>query len=114
MPYRITITADANRQFRSLAAHEQRVLAAAINARLKVRPTIPTRAIKRLRPNPFADYELRTGDLRALYTVEDDEVAILLVGRKAGNRLIVEGEEFHGDQNHPAEPPGSKPPADAE
>ena len=30
------------------------------------------------------------------YNVEDDTVVILIVGRKVGNKLIVEGEEFHG------------------
>lgn len=29
-----------------------------------------------------------------LYNVENDKVVILIVGRKAGNKLIVEGEEF--------------------
>ena len=56
----------------------------------------PTKAIKRLRPNPLAEFELRAGDLRALYDVEEDAVVILIVGRKDANKLIVEGEEFHG------------------
>jgi hypothetical protein len=43
---------------------------------------------------------------RELYNVEGDEVVILVVGRKARNKLIVEGEEFHGHQDHPAQPPG--------
>jgi hypothetical protein len=30
------------------------------------------------------------------------EVVILIVGRKVGNRLIVEGEEFHGHESNPA------------
>jgi hypothetical protein len=29
------------------------------------------------------------------------------VGRKVKNKLIVEGEEFHGHQDHPTEPPGN-------
>jgi hypothetical protein len=66
-----------------------------------------------LRPNPLADFELRVGDLRALYTVEGDEVVILLVGRKVGNKLIVEGEEFHGHQDHPVEPTGGRPGEDS-
>jgi hypothetical protein len=36
------------------------------------------------------------------------------VGRKVGNKLIVEGEEFHGHQNHPAEPAGGEPAGDLE
>jgi len=42
-------------------------------------PTSPTRAIKRLRPNPLAEFELRVGDLRVLYNVEEAEV-VRLVG----------------------------------
>lgn len=107
MPYRITITDDAERQYREFSAREQRILAAAIQSKLVNQPDLLTRSIKQLRPNPFAQYELRVGDLRILYNVEVDEVVILLVGRKSGNKLIVEGEEFHAHQDHPAEPPGN-------
>jgi hypothetical protein len=31
------------------------------------------------------------------------EVAVVIVGRKVGNALIVEGEEFHGHESDPAE-----------
>jgi hypothetical protein len=86
---------------------EQRILEAAIRSRLEHEPTKLTKAIKRLRPNPLAEFELRAGDLRALYNVEGDEVVILIVGRKVGNKLIVEGEEFHGHQDDPVEPPGN-------
>jgi mRNA-degrading endonuclease RelE of RelBE toxin-antitoxin system len=109
MPFKITITEDADRQLRSLPAREQRILEAAILTRLEHQPTTATKAIKRLRPNPLAEFELRAGDLRVLYNGERDEVVILIVGRKVGNKLIVEGEEFHGHQDHPVEPPGSGP-----
>ncbi len=114
MPFKITITEDADRQFRSLPARAQRILEAAIQSRLQHQPTTPTKALKRLRPNPLAEFELRAGDLRALYNVEGDEVVILIVGRKVGNKLIVEGEEFHGHQDHPVEPPGNGTEKDAE
>ena len=87
---------------------------AAIQSRLEHEPTKPTKPIKRLRPNPLAEYELRTGDLRALYNVEEDAVVILIVGRKVGNKLIVEGEEFHGHQDNPVKPPGNGSQKDAE
>src|SRR5215470_11050099 len=114
MPFKITITEDADRQFWSLPAREQRVLEAAILSRLEHQPTTPTKAIKRLRPNPLAEFELRAGDLRTLYNVEGEEVVILIVGRKVGNKLIVEGEEFHGHQDRPVEPPGDGSGKDAE
>ena len=106
MPFKITITEDADRQFRALPVRDQRLLEAAILSRLQHQATTPTKAVKRLRANPLAEFELRAGDLRALYNVEGDEVVVLIVGRKVGNKLIVEGEEFHGHQDHPAELPG--------
>ena len=106
MPFQIMITEDADRQLRSLPVRDQRILEAAILSRLRHQPTTPTKAIKRLRPNPLAEFELRAGDLRALYNVEGHEVVVLIIGRKVGNKLIIEGEEFHGHQDHPVEPPG--------
>jgi mRNA-degrading endonuclease RelE of RelBE toxin-antitoxin system len=113
MPYQITITEDADRQFRALPVRDQRILEAAILSRLQDQPLTPTKAIKRLRPNPLAEFELRAGDLRALYNMEGNEVVILIMGRKVGNKLIVEGEEFHGHQDHPVQPPGNGSQEDA-
>jgi hypothetical protein len=62
MAFEITITDDADRQFRALSVREQRILTAAIETRLKTRLRYSTQAIKRLRSNPLAEYELRTGD----------------------------------------------------
>ena len=109
MPYKITITDDAHRQFRALPVRDQRILEAAILSRLQHQPTTLTKAIKRLRPNPLAEFELRAENLRVLYNVEGDEVVVLVVGRKVGNTLIVEGEEFHGHQDHLPEPSGNGP-----
>ena len=114
MPFQITITADAETQWRALSVREQRILKDAIQARLVHQPTTPTNAVKRLRPNPFAEYELRVGDLRVLYNVEGTEVVLLVIGRKAGNKLIVMGQEFYGHQDNPSEATGSEPPGDAE
>ena len=114
MPFRMTISEDGERQLRALPTRDQRILEAAILSRLQHEPTLPTKAIKRLRPNPLAEFELRAGDLRALYNVEGDEVVILVVGRKVGNKLIVEGEEFHGHQDDPAEPTGDGPRQDTQ
>jgi mRNA-degrading endonuclease RelE of RelBE toxin-antitoxin system len=114
MAFQITITADAEDQLRTLPARDQRVLEAAIQARLRDQPSTPTRAIKVLRPNPLAGFELRVGDLRVLYNVEGDEVVLLVVGRKVGSSLIVKGRAFHGHQDNPAQPPGEGPTGDAQ
>ncbi len=114
MAFRITITDEAQEQLRALPVHERRTLESAILARLRDRPTTPTKAIKRLRPDPLAEVELRAGDLRALYDVEGEEVVPLIVGRKVGNTLIVAGEEFHEHQVDPPESAGGGPAGDAE
>jgi mRNA-degrading endonuclease RelE of RelBE toxin-antitoxin system len=101
MAFRITITEEAEVQLRALPARDQRILEAHIVARLHDRPTMPTKAIKRLRPNPVAEFELRVGDLR----VVDDEVTLHIIGRKVGNTLVVKGEEYDEHQADPPEPP---------
>jgi mRNA interferase RelE/StbE len=107
MAFRISITAEAESQFKGLAVRQRRSLEAAIQARLMHQPQTPTKSIKKLRPNPLAEFELRVGDLRLLYNVEGVEVVLLVVGRKVGNKLIVKGEEFHGHQDNSSEPAGS-------
>jgi mRNA-degrading endonuclease RelE of RelBE toxin-antitoxin system len=103
MPFNLTITEEAAKQFGFLSARERRNLQSAIQSRLKDRPTRLSRAVKKLRPNSLAEFELRAGDLRALYNVEveKNEVVLLIVGRKVGNTLVVGNEEFHGHQENP-------------
>ena len=58
-------------------------------------PRTETRNKFRLRrTSESADYELRLGDLRVLYRIEESVVFITVVGIKRGNTLIVKGEEF--------------------
>lgn len=110
MPYCIAITEEAERHLQCLSTRDQRTLQAAVMSRLPQDPLTPTRAVKRLRPNPLAQYELRAGDLRVLYNVD----VVLVIGRKVGNKLIVAGQEFHGHQDNPPEPPGSRRAQDVE
>src|SRR5947207_12697506 len=113
MPFDIQITEEAQRQLDSLTAREQRIVENAVMTKLVNEPIKTSRAIKQLRPNPFAQYELRAGALRVLYNVEGTTVVLLIVGRKAGNNLIVEGIAFHGHQDNPPQQPGSEPPRNA-
>lgn len=105
MPYRVSITREARAHLRGFAAREQWIIGDGIAVRLRNQPTIPSSAVKLLRPNEFAGYELRLGDLRVLYRVDDEdlEVTIVAVGRKVGNKLVIGGEEFHGHQGDTTE-----------
>jgi hypothetical protein len=49
-----------------------------------------------MRPNPLAPWELRVGELRVYYDVEEEPdklVIILAVGLKDRSRIIIGGEE---------------------
>ena len=66
MAFRITTTREAEEQIDAPTARERRTLESAIFARRCDHPTVPTRAVKRLRRNPVAEFEPRVGDLRAV------------------------------------------------
>jgi hypothetical protein len=57
--------------------------------------SVATRNRFRLRkPSQYADFELRVGELRVFYRIAADEVRVVLIGRKRGDQLIIEGNRF--------------------
>lgn len=54
-------------------------------------PTVATRNRKAMQPNPIAPWELRIGDLRVYYFVEEDEQIVIIraVGIKDRNRVRI-------------------------
>ncbi len=93
---RVEFTADALRQFRKLPKAVRPFIKEAIRIQLiEGDPAETTRNKFRLRRvSPYADYELRAGDWRVFYRVEQDGVIVTLLGEKRGNILIVEGQEL--------------------
>jgi mRNA-degrading endonuclease RelE of RelBE toxin-antitoxin system len=74
----------------------RQVLKAALEI-LEQDPLAESKNLKTLRPNRFAQRELRLfGKYRVLFSVEQEDqlVTVLLVGEKRGNLLLVLGEEF--------------------
>lgn len=92
----VRLSADALRQFRKLPAGVRKLLKTAMVERLaRQDPTqIDRNRFPLRRPSPYAAYELRVEPWRVFYRVVDREVEVTLIGRKEGNRLIVEGEEI--------------------
>ncbi|MGO9463118.1 MAG: type II toxin-antitoxin system RelE family toxin [Isosphaeraceae bacterium] len=96
----LVFSPDARRQLLQLKAFDQRRLVDAIGTQLvQGNPRIETRNKFALDPPPdCADYELRVGNLRVLYRVEEEpgtaRVIVAIIGRKDRDKLIVEGEEF--------------------
>jgi mRNA-degrading endonuclease RelE of RelBE toxin-antitoxin system len=96
MTWKIEFTSRALSHLKALKAFEQKLLFNEIILHLEREPDIQTRNRKLLRANPLADWELRVGNFRVFYTIENDEVLVIVVaiGRKDHNTLIIEGEEF--------------------
>jgi mRNA-degrading endonuclease RelE of RelBE toxin-antitoxin system len=96
MPYHIRSAPAAAEDFYTIRAFDQARLRDAIASQLCHEPTVPTRHRKKLQSNPIATWELRVGDWRVLYDVEEDmgEVKIMAIGRKVHNKLIIREQEY--------------------
>ncbi|MFQ5744990.1 MAG: type II toxin-antitoxin system RelE/ParE family toxin [Acidobacteriota bacterium] len=63
-----------------------------VDEQLTHEPALPTRKRKLLRPNPIAPWELRLGDVRVFYDVQeqpDGLVKIVAVGIERHNELCI-------------------------
>jgi len=75
-------------------AKQKRVLDS-VDRQLAYEPMMETRHQKKMRPNPIAPWELRIGDLRVYYDVEESprkKVKILAVGEKDRDIVRIAGE----------------------
>jgi mRNA-degrading endonuclease RelE of RelBE toxin-antitoxin system len=97
VPYRVQFAESAEAHLAELTVRQQTIVLKAVKVQLRFEPLRETGKRKQLRPNPFAPWELRLGDLRVFYEVdaqEADLVNVLAIGIKRGNRLFVAGEEI--------------------
>jgi mRNA-degrading endonuclease RelE of RelBE toxin-antitoxin system len=101
-PFEINLTDGAQADLRWLDTYAQRIVVDGIDVHLRYQPTAGSRKIVAMRPNPVAGWELRLGDHRVLYDVDDvgRKVTVQLIGEKRGNRLIVQGQEFTEHESH--------------
>jgi hypothetical protein len=80
-----------------LAACDRAMVLDAVEEQLSHQPAVATRNRKPLPPNPLAPWELRIGDLRVYYDVEDDPepaVHVRAIGIKDHNELRIGGEVY--------------------
>jgi mRNA-degrading endonuclease RelE of RelBE toxin-antitoxin system len=87
---------DATRQLRALRALDATSLKDAMKRQLaETDATEETQQRFRLRrPSEFAEFELRVGNWRVFYRVHNDEVEVVLIGEKRGERLFIDGKRF--------------------
>lgn len=97
MTYEIDIAPAAMRHMRRLSAGQRAAVLDGIGIQLTHQPTMPTRNRKLMRPNPLAPWELRLGDLRVYYDVEEAPkpiVRVRAVGVKDRNVVRCGGEVY--------------------
>jgi mRNA-degrading endonuclease RelE of RelBE toxin-antitoxin system len=94
--YRILYSPAAETHLRALAARDRVIVLDSVDEQLGQQPTVATRNRKPMRPNLLAPWELRIGDLRVYYDVEESgrTVTVLAVGIKDRNRILIGGEEI--------------------
>ena len=91
LAYRIAFSRNSLSHLQGFTAREQRIVRDALVQQLSYEPTVPTKNRKEMRPNLLAVWELRIGDFRVYYDVEDEEsiVDIRAIGVKEGNLIRI-------------------------
>jgi mRNA-degrading endonuclease RelE of RelBE toxin-antitoxin system len=94
MAYRIDYSPDTADHLEFLTARQRAAVFDAVDQQLAHEPVIETRNRKPMRPSPLATWELRIGDLRVYYNIEEapeQRVTILAIGIKQRDRLVIGG-----------------------
>ncbi len=92
MPFAIIYSPEAVDHLAALPKASQRLVLNQVEIQLTHEPALPTRKRKVLQPNPVAPWELRLGDLRVFYAVEEQpehRVIVAAVGFKRHNELWI-------------------------
>ncbi|MDJ0677810.1 MAG: type II toxin-antitoxin system RelE/ParE family toxin [Calothrix sp. MO_167.B42] len=97
MAYRIEYSPEAEVHLQSLTARQQAIILDTVDEHLMYQPTLETKNRKLMRPNPLAPWELRIGDLRVYYDVEEESEAVVYInaiGVKERNQVYIGGEIY--------------------
>lgn len=93
--YQIEVTEEAKTDLYYYTASERKNVAKEIRTQLTNQPLIETKNRQKLRDNPIAPWELRSGKYRIFYEVDETsrKVAIVAIGHKEHNILMIRGKE---------------------
>ncbi len=92
MAFAIIYSPEAVDHLQALPQATQVLVVDQVDEQLTHDPALPTRKRKLLRPNPIAPWELRLGDVRVFYDVQEEPdrlVKIAAVGIKRHNELWI-------------------------
>jgi mRNA-degrading endonuclease RelE of RelBE toxin-antitoxin system len=96
--YRIEFSPEVEHHFHAITIRQRSIVLDAVEKQLKHQPALETRNRKPMRPNPVAPWEMRVGNLRVYYEVEQEPepvVRILGVGIKERKRVRIGKEAIH-------------------
>jgi len=94
MPYRLVYSLQALEHLKGLSATDRTLALEGIKEQLTHQPGIRTRNRKPMRLNPVSEWELRIGDLRVYFDIEetsDPIVRIQAVGVKVRESVWIGG-----------------------
>lgn len=92
MKYRIEYSPDTKDHFRYLSKRQQVTVLGTVEKQLQYQHGVETKNRKPMRPNPLAPWELRIGNLRVYYDIEDEPkhiVYIRAIGIKDRNNVRI-------------------------
>ena len=94
--FEIKLTEEAIKDLRWFRKAEQSYILGELESAVLPEPTTETRNRKRLRPNELAEWELRIGDFRVFYDVDQENklIKIEAVGYKKRSQLLIRGKEY--------------------
>ncbi len=100
MTYEIVFADGARAHLRYLIAAERKTVLEEIEKQLTHDATVRTKNRKPMEPNPLASWELRVGDLRGYYDVQNDPpvVSVLAIGEKLRNEVRIGGKLYRWDR----------------
>ncbi len=97
MAFTIIFSPEAVDHLSTMPKAEQVMVIDDVEQQLTHQPTLPTRKRNVLRPNPLAPWQLRLGDVRVFYEVQEQPtpvVTIKAVGKKIHNEVWIGGERI--------------------
>lgn len=101
MVYRIEYSPESEAHLRFLTARQQTMILDAVDEQLMHQPTVETKNRKPMRPNPLAPWELRIGNLRVYYDVEEPEAVVYInaIGSRSEIKSVLQ-ERFMSYENY--------------